>query len=82
MAQAAQPTVLPVPETIGLGERLAALHRQILREIPQVDRIGCALYDPGEDLLKTFVNSTLAGEALRYGKPGLDNPHFVASGLD
>ncbi|HRP24608.1 MAG TPA: 3'(2'),5'-bisphosphate nucleotidase CysQ [Thauera sp.] len=23
---------------------------------------------------------TLAGEALRYGKPGLDNPHFVASG--
>ena len=24
---------------------------------------------------------TLAGEALRYGKPGLDNPHFVASGL-
>lgn len=25
---------------------------------------------------------TLAGEALRYGKPGLDNPHFVASGLD
>ena len=25
---------------------------------------------------------TLAGDALRYGKPGLDNPHFVASGLD
>ncbi len=25
---------------------------------------------------------TLAGEPLRYGKPGLDNPHFVASGLD
>ena len=24
---------------------------------------------------------TLDGEALRYGKPGLDNPHFVASGL-
>ena len=25
---------------------------------------------------------TLAGEPLRYGKSGLDNPHFVASGLD
>ena len=24
---------------------------------------------------------TLAGDELRYGKPGLDNPHFVASGL-
>ena len=24
----------------------------------------------------------LAGAPLRYGKPGLDNPHFVASGLD
>jgi 3'(2'), 5'-bisphosphate nucleotidase len=25
---------------------------------------------------------TLDGEPLRYGKPGLDNPHFVARGLD
>src|SRR5205814_9501194 len=24
---------------------------------------------------------TLAGKALGYGKPGFDNPHFVASGL-
>jgi 3'(2'), 5'-bisphosphate nucleotidase len=24
---------------------------------------------------------TLAGDPLHYGKPGLDNPHFVASGL-
>ena len=24
---------------------------------------------------------TLAGEVLRYGKPGLDNPHFYAQGL-
>jgi 3'(2'), 5'-bisphosphate nucleotidase len=24
---------------------------------------------------------TLAGDALRYGKPGLDNPHFYAQGL-
>jgi len=25
---------------------------------------------------------TLDGEPLRYGKPGLDNPHFVARGLE
>jgi 3'(2'), 5'-bisphosphate nucleotidase len=25
--------------------------------------------------------STLQGEPLRYGKPGFENPHFVAEGL-
>lgn len=52
-------------ESSSLGERLGALHRQLLADVPQVDRIGCALYDPDDDLLKTFVHSTLAGEALR-----------------
>ena len=52
-------------EPTSLGERLGALHRQLLADVPQVDRIGCALYDPDDDLLKTFVHSTLAGEALR-----------------
>ncbi len=52
-------------ETSSLGERLGVLHRQLLADIPQVDRIGCALYDPDDDLLKTFVHSTLSGEALR-----------------
>ena len=47
-----------------IGERLAALHRHLAASVPQLDRIGCALYDRGEDLLKTFVNST-RGEALR-----------------
>ena len=51
-------------ETSSLGERLGALHHQLLADVPQVDRIGCALYDPDDDLLKTFVHSTLAGEAL------------------
>ncbi len=37
---------------ISLGERLGAVHRQLLQEIPQVDRIGCALYGPGEDTRK------------------------------
>ena len=49
----------------GLGPRLGRLHRRILRAVPQLDRIGCALYDPGEDVLKTFINSTFSGQALK-----------------
>ena len=60
-----RPEQLAANEPTSLGERLGALHRQLLADVPQVDRIGCALYDPGDDLLKTFVHSTLAGEALR-----------------
>lgn len=48
-----------------LGERLGTLHRRLLADVPNVDRIGCALYDPNDDLLKTFLHSTLSGEALR-----------------
>ena len=58
------PEHLAAHEFGSLGERLGALHRQLLADVPQVDRIGCALYDPDDDLLKTFVHSTLAGEAL------------------
>ena len=49
----------------GLGPRLGRLHRRILRAVPQLDRIGCALYDPGEDVLKTFIHSTFSGQALK-----------------
>lgn len=52
-------------ESTSLSERLAAMHRQLLLDVPNVDRIGCALYDPDDDVLKTFVHSTLSGEALR-----------------
>ncbi|MFM8719300.1 MAG: hypothetical protein ACKOFH_07175, partial [Chthoniobacterales bacterium] len=48
-----------------LGERINALHENIRRGIPQIDRMACALYDPGMDLLKTFVNSTVGGEPLK-----------------
>ena len=54
-------------ETSSLGERLGTLHRQLLADVPQVDRIGCALYDPDDDLLKTFVHSTLSGEGNHSG---------------
>lgn len=57
--------VLPPAQTQSLSERIGALHAQLRRVAPAVDRMACALYDPAEDLLKTFVNSTAQGEALR-----------------
>jgi len=48
-----------------MGERIKALHRRLRSVAPMVDRMACALYDPGMDLLKTFVNSTEGGEPLR-----------------
>ncbi len=49
----------------GLSEHIRALHERIHDIAPDVQRIACALYDPTEDLLKTFINSTREGEALR-----------------
>jgi hypothetical protein len=48
-----------------LGTRLRQLHDQLLELAPDVDRIACVLYDPQDDLLKTFVNSTRSGEAIK-----------------
>ncbi len=48
-----------------LGSRLRQLHEQLLELAPDVDRIACVLYDPQDDLLKTFVNSTRSGEAIK-----------------
>ncbi|MFM8656102.1 MAG: HD domain-containing phosphohydrolase [Chthoniobacterales bacterium] len=62
-----------------LGERISALHENIRRGIPQIDRMACALYDPGMDLLKTFVNSTVGGEPLKAYQYKLSNsPSLVA----
>jgi HD-GYP domain-containing protein (c-di-GMP phosphodiesterase class II) len=55
---------LPAAQTQSLSERIGALHQQVRRIAVSIDRMACALYDPAEDLLKTFVNSTLGGEAL------------------
>jgi HD-GYP domain-containing protein (c-di-GMP phosphodiesterase class II) len=48
-----------------LSDRLQGLHDQMLEFAPDVERIGCALYDESDDLLKTFINSTRNGEVLR-----------------
>lgn len=47
-----------------LSERIHYLHDQLLVTVPAVDRIACAIYEPNDDLLKTFVNSTRRGEAI------------------
>ena len=73
------PRMPPGSRTPRLGERLEILHRELRQELPQTERIGCALYDPAEDLLKTFVHSTCAGRALQQyefrmaGSPSLSD---------
>lgn len=47
-----------------LGDKLLALHNQIISEYPSVSRIACALYERETDLLKTFINSTRHGHAI------------------
>lgn len=47
-----------------LSERIEALHRHVRSFAPDVDRMAVALYDPADDLLKTFINSTPGGRTL------------------
>jgi HD-GYP domain-containing protein (c-di-GMP phosphodiesterase class II) len=47
-----------------LTARLQKLHDRLLESVPCVDRIACALYDAKDDVLRTFINSTRAGEAI------------------
>ena len=76
---AAEPLPLPPRRTLGLGERIGALHAHLRRAVPSVDRLACALYDPEMDLLKTFVNSTVGGEPLKtYQYKLSDSPSLVA----
>jgi HD-GYP domain-containing protein (c-di-GMP phosphodiesterase class II) len=48
-----------------LSGRLQGLHDRLLEIEPGVERIACALYDPEDGLLRTFINSTRNGEVLR-----------------
>ena len=57
------PAKLFTPGTT-LTQRLEGLHRQLMASVPVVDRIACAIYDPEEDMLRTFINSTRSGEAI------------------
>jgi HD-GYP domain-containing protein (c-di-GMP phosphodiesterase class II) len=48
-----------------LSSHLSFLHDRLSVIAPEVERVACALYDPGEDMLKTFINSTRTGHAMR-----------------
>lgn len=48
-----------------LSGHLRFLHERLRVIAPDVERIAVALYDPDEDLLKTFINSTIDGYAIR-----------------
>lgn len=66
-------------DTTSLSQHLSELHDRILTMAPGVDRIGCALYDPGEHMLKTFINSTRNGQPLaRYEYPLDASPSLAA----
>jgi len=47
-----------------LSQRLQQMHDDLLERTDVVDRIACALYNPVEDTLKTFINSTRHGKAI------------------
>ena len=61
---ASQPVALPALESETVGERVRGLHREVMRAVPVVDRIACALYDPQADTLRTFVDSSKHGARL------------------
>ena len=48
-----------------LGGHLAFLHDRLATIAPDVARIAMALYDRDEGILKTFINSTRSGYAIR-----------------
>jgi HD-GYP domain-containing protein (c-di-GMP phosphodiesterase class II) len=58
------PTYAPQALSPTLNERLGSLHARLLETVPAVDRIACALYDPAEDMLATFLSSTRSGHTL------------------
>ena len=61
-----------------LTERLSALHSRLLETVPTVDRIACALYEPRDDRLNTFINSTRTGEAITGYEASLSNSHALS----
>jgi HD-GYP domain-containing protein (c-di-GMP phosphodiesterase class II) len=74
-------TVSEAP-AFGLQETLSGhlrfLHDRMSVIAPDVERIACALYDPGEDLLKTFINSTRNGFAIRGYQYHLSESHSLS----
>ena len=41
-----------------LSQKLTAIHEALIKQLPVVDRVSVAVYDPKTDLLKTFIHSS------------------------
>ncbi len=67
------------PTFESLGQHIRELHERMLQMAPGISRVACALYDPGEDVLKTFVNSTREGEALRSYEAKLSDSYSLSA---
>ena len=67
------------PTFESLGAHIRELHERMLRMAPGICRVACALYDPGDDVLKTFVNSTREGEALRSYEAKLSDSYSLST---
>lgn len=62
-----------------LGARVRELHERMLTLAPDIQRVACILYDAVDDTLKTFVNSTREGEALRSYEAKLSESYSLSS---
>lgn len=62
-----------------LQERLSNIHDKILETVPDIDRIACAIYEPATDTLKTFINSTRQGNAIRGYEYKLSNSKSLSA---
>ena len=70
-------------DTASLSQHLHSLHERILQTTPGIERIGCAIYDPAEGMLKTFIKSTRNGEPLaRYQYPLASSASLSAMARD
>ena len=62
-----------------IGDRLAALHRELRIDLPDISRIAIALYDGEVGRLRTFAHSTIGDLPLvRYEMPLGDMPCLAA----
>jgi HD-GYP domain-containing protein (c-di-GMP phosphodiesterase class II) len=64
--------------SLPLGDKLAALHGALRGELPFIDRIAVAAYDPATDLLETFLASPHEPkELVRYEARLADSPSLA-----
>lgn len=62
-----------------LSRQIRVIHERLLEVAPDVSRMACALYEPKDDLLKTFINSTREGVALHGYQYRLSDSESLSS---